>query len=220
MTRRRLAAVIFDLGGVVLGSPLAAIARFERERGIPAGFVNRVVVETGAAGAWSRLERGELDLERFYAEFGADCERAGHAVEAREMMERIAAASAPRPAMLAAVARIRERGLKAAALTNNWIGDGDGTRALRDRFDVFVESSALGLRKPDPRIYRHALAELAVAAHEAAFLDDIGRNLKPARELGMATIKVEDPDRALAELEALVGFPLRGDPPGDQANGD
>ena len=219
MTRRRLAAVIFDLGGVVLGSPLAAIARFERERGIPAGFVNRVVVETGASGAWSRLERGELDLERFYAEFGADCERAGQAVPAREMMERIAAASAPRPAMLGAVARIRERGLKAAALTNNWSGDGDGTRALRDRFDVFVESCTLGLRKPDPRIYRFALVELAVAPHQAAFLDDIGRNLKPARELGMATIKVDDPDRALAELEGLLGFTLRGDPPGEAASG-
>jgi epoxide hydrolase-like predicted phosphatase len=209
MTRRRFAAVIFDLGGVVLGSPLAAIASFERERGIPAGFVNRVVVETGAAGAWSRLERGELDLERFYAAFGADCERAGHGVPAREMMERIAAVAAPRPAMLTAVARIRERGLKAAALTNNWSGEGDGTRALRGHFDVFVESCALGLRKPDPRIYRHTLAELAVAPREAAFLDDIGRNLKPARELGMATIKVGDPDRALAELEELVGFTLR-----------
>ena len=209
MTQRRLAAVIFDLGGVVLGSPLAAIASFERERGIPAGFVNRVVVESGPAGAWSRLERGELDLERFYADFEADCERAGGRVPARPMMERIAAGSAPRPAMLTAVERIRERGLKAAALTNNWAGEGDGTRALRGRFDVFVESCVLGLRKPDPRIYRHTLAELRVEAREAVFLDDIGRNLKPARELGLATIKVEDPDQALAELEELLGFALR-----------
>ncbi len=209
MTQRRLAAVIFDLGGVVLGSPLAAIAGFEREHGIPAGFVNRVVVESGPGGAWSRLERGELELERFYADFEVDCARAGHGVAARAMMERIAAGSAPRPAMLAAVARIRERGLKAAALTNNWSGEGDGTRALRGHFDVFVESCVLGLRKPDPRIYRHTLAALGVGAGETAFLDDIGRNLKPARELGLATIKVDDPDRALAELEELVGFPLR-----------
>jgi epoxide hydrolase-like predicted phosphatase len=209
MAQRRLAAVIFDLGGVVLGSPLAAIASFEREHGIPAGFVNRVVVESGPAGAWSRLERGELDLERFYLAFEADCERAGGRVAARPMMERIAAVSAPRPAMLAAVERIRERGLRAAALTNNWSGEGEGTRALRDRFDVFVESSVLGLRKPDPRIYRHTLAELRVEAREAVFLDDIGRNLKPARELGLATIKVEDPDQALAELEELLGFALR-----------
>ncbi len=209
MPQRRLAAVIFDLGGVVLGSPLAAIASFERERGIAAGFVNRVVALSGPAGAWSRLERGELDLERFYAAFEADCERAGGRVPARPMMERIAAVSAPRPAMLTAVERIRERGLKAAALTNNWVGEGDGTRSLRGHFDVFVESCVLGLRKPDPRIYRHTLGELRVEAREAAFLDDIGRNLKPARELGLATIKVDDPDQALADLEELLGFPLR-----------
>jgi putative hydrolase of the HAD superfamily len=204
----RFTAVIFDLGGVVLGSPLHAIAAFERELGIAEGFVNRLVVESGPGGAWSRLERGELALEDFYAAFEAECERAGARIPARGLMERIAQGSGPRPAMLAAVARIRERGLAAAALTNNWSGEGDATRALRGHFDVFVESSALGLRKPDPRIYRHALAELRVEPRRAVFLDDIGRNLKPARELGMATIKVADPDVALSELATLVGFPL------------
>jgi putative hydrolase of the HAD superfamily len=200
--------VIFDLGGVVLGSPLHAIADFEREHGIPEGFVNRVVIESAAAGAWSRLERGELDLERFYGAFEADCERAGQQVPARPMMERISASSGPRPAMLLAVARIRSQGLRAAALTNNWGGEGDGTRSLRGHFDVFVESCVLGLRKPDPRIYEHTLAQLGVEATATVFLDDIGRNLKSARALGIATIKVVDPDRALAELSALLGFPL------------
>jgi len=204
----RLSAVIFDLGGVVLGSPLHAIAHFEHEHGIPEGFVNRVVVESGTGGAWSRLERGELDLERFYRAFEADCERAGRRVPARPMMERISASSGPRPAMLEAVARIRSRGIKAAALTNNWGGEGDDTRSLRGHFDVFVESCVLGLRKPDPRIYEHTLAQLGVEATASVFLDDIGRNLKSARALGMATIKVADPDRALAELSALLGFPL------------
>ena len=209
---QRIRAVIFDLGGVVLGSPLQAIADFERERGIATGLVNRVVVESGPRGAWSRLERGELALEAFVAEFEAECARAGARVAARAMMERIAASAQPRPAMLAAIARLRARGLRAAALTNNWSGGSDAPRALRAHFDVFVESCVVGLRKPDPRIYAHALAELGVEAAEAAFLDDIGRNLKPARELGMATVKVDDPDRALAELELLVGFPLRADP--------
>ena len=218
MTQQPLSAVIFDLGGVVLGSPLHAIERFEREQGIPDGFVNRVVVASGPSGAWSRLERGEIDLERFYRDFELDCESAGRRVAARPMMERIAASAGPRPAMLRAIARIRGRGLKAAALTNNWGGDGDGTRALRDRFDVFVESCVLGLRKPDPRIYEHTLAALGVGPGAAVFLDDIGRNLKPARELGLATIKVDDPDRALAELEALLGFPLDDLSPGGSSD--
>jgi putative hydrolase of the HAD superfamily len=202
-------AVIFDLGGVVLGSPLHAIAAYERESGIPEGFVNRVVVDTGPQGAWSRLERGELAMEAFYAAFEADCAARGHEISGRTLMERVGAAGQPRPAMLEAVRRIRVRELVATALTNNWVSeDGGGTGALRPHFDYFIESSQLGLRKPDPRIYRYASELMGVAAEETVFLDDIGRNLKPARELGMKTLKVDQPDEALAELEAVLGFAL------------
>jgi epoxide hydrolase-like predicted phosphatase len=205
-------AVIFDLGGVVLDSPLHAIAAFESDEGIPPGFVNRVVVETESRGAWSRLERGELALDEFFVAFERDCEQAGHQLSARAMMERILESSRPRPVMLEAVRRIRARGLKTAALTNNWAGHGvdDGTLALRPHFDVFVESSVVGLRKPDPRIYQRACEEMGVRPAEVVFLDDIGRNLKTARQLGMTTIKVEDPDAAVAELERVLGFALRG----------
>jgi putative hydrolase of the HAD superfamily len=84
----------------------------------------------------------------------------GFAIDARELMERMAPRSRPRPAMLAAIRALRARGLRVAALTNNWPSEerDDGTRALRDHFDAFFESSALGLQKPDPRIYRHACA--------------------------------------------------------------
>jgi putative hydrolase of the HAD superfamily len=206
-------AVIFDLGGVVLGSPLHAIAAYERELGIPAGLVNRVVADTGPAGAWGRLERGLLALEAFIPAFEADCAAAGGAIDARRMMERIAEASQPRPAMLAAIARLRAHGLRVAALTNNWVGDGsgDGTRALRGHFDAFFESSVLGLQKPDPRIYRHACSALAIEPAEAVFLDDIGRNLKAAHALGMQTIKVDTPEQALAELARILGIPLGED---------
>jgi putative hydrolase of the HAD superfamily len=73
-----------------------------------------------------------------------------------------------------------------------------------------VESAVVGLRKPDPRIYALVCEKLALAPARVAFLDDIGRNLKPARELGMATIKVDDPETALAELGTLLGFDLIG----------
>lgn len=202
-------AVIFDLGGVVMGSPLHAIARYERELGVPAGAVNRLVVANGSDGAWSRLERGELTLAEFFPRFDAECRAVGHALSARTMMERIAAATEPRPQMLDAIRGLRARGLRTAALTNNWRGDGTAQRDwLGALFDVVVESAAEGLRKPDPRIYAIALDRLDVPARQTVFLDDIGRNLKPARELGMHTIKVEDPDGALAELEGVLGFPV------------
>lgn len=201
-------AVLFDLGGVVVGSPLQAIAAYERELGIAPNAINRVVVATGTAGAWSRLERGELTLEPFYAAFEADCAAAGLRISAREMMVRVAAATLPRPAMLEAIRRIRERGLKTVAITNNWITEDEGTRVLRPCFDVFIESAVVGIRKPDPRIFHLACSEAGVPPERSVFLDDIGLNLKAARALGMTTIKVEDPEVALRELAEILEFPL------------
>ncbi len=204
-------AVIFDLGGVILGSPLHAIAAYERDLGIPVDFINRVVVDTAPGGAWSRLERGELSMEAFYPAFDSDCAAAGRRISARTMMGRIAQSAGPRPAMLEAVARIKGKGLSVAALTNNWAQEEPETQnhsELRDHFDVFIESSVEGLRKPDPRIYHLACERLSVTPDQAIFLDDIGANLKPARALGMATIKVVTPEAALCELSELLGFAL------------
>ncbi len=124
------------------------------------------------------------------------------------MMERIAECQL-RPSMVEAIRRIRANGLRTGALTNNWASDGaDRHVELRDHFDAFVESSRVGLRKPDPRIYELACRELAVEPRQAVFLDDIGRNLKAARQLGMTTIKVDTPEQALAELSGALGFAL------------
>jgi len=208
----RFAGVIFDLGGVVLGSPLHAIARFERARGLPAGFINGVVVATGSEGAWSRLERGELVVSEFAPAFEADCRAAGQQVEAAAMMEAIRAESQPRPVMLAAIQTLRAEGLRVGALTNNWVSEEPAESRLgldlRGLFDAFVESALVGLRKPDPRIYTRACQALGVAPERAVFLDDIGANLKPARALGMHTIKVESPEQALAELGRALGLAL------------
>ena len=201
-------AVLFDLGGVVVGSPLAAIASYERDQGLPTGFINRVVVSSGAGGAWSRLERGELTLDGFYPAFEADCGAAGCRISARDLMRLVAASTEPRPSMLEAIRRIRERGLLTGAVTNNWITEDGDAGVLRPYFDAFVESARTGLRKPDPRIFELACAALVITPHEAVLLDDIGANLKSARALGMTTIKVIDPDMALAELGVVLGFPL------------
>ena len=203
-------AVLFDIGGVVVGSPLDAIARYERDEGIPPGSINRIVIGSGARGAWSRLERGELRLPDFFVAFDAECSDAGCRISAEKLMTLVAESIVPRPAMLEAIARIRARGLRTAAVTNNWITEDEGTGVLRPHFDAFIESSASGVRKPDPRIFELACDALGVTPPDAIMLDDIGMNLKTARTLGMATIKVSDPDVALAELESLLGFPVRG----------
>jgi putative hydrolase of the HAD superfamily len=158
------------------------------------------------------VERGELAVTDFLPAFEADCRAHGVELDGAQVMNYIREAAVPRPAMLEAIRLIRARDLRVAALTNNWVTSEvrPERAALRQLFHVFIESSVVGLRKPDPRIYRLTCRELGVEPAQAAFLDDIGRNLKPARALGMTTIKVEDPAMALRELGAVLGFDLGG----------
>lgn len=195
----------------MLGSPPHAFRAYEAERGIEINFLNRMVMRNGRTGAWARLERGELNMAAFMPAFEAEARVDGVAISAVELMERVALASLPRASMVNAVRKLREHGFRTAALTNNWVSE-DQTRKmdlLRAEFDVFVESAIEGVRKPDPRIYEIACERLGVAPSEAIFLDDLGPNLKPARAMGMHTIKVDDPEPAIAELERLLGKPLR-----------
>jgi len=200
----------------VLPSPLQTFRAYEARHGLPHRFLSEVVLDGGDEGAWSRFERGELDGAGFVAAFGAECTTAGGQVDVAELLTEIAKGGGPFPVMLEALRRIRARGLRTAALTNNWALDdkvsmGDRHPDLGALFDVIVESAVEGIRKPDPRIYELVCSRLDVRPDESVFLDDLGVNLKPARALGMATIKVGEPDAALAELAVLLGFPLSGD---------
>jgi len=210
-------AVIFDLGGVIFPSPFAAIREYERRIGIEPGFLGALITKQGHDGAWSALERAEIDLAQFATAFTLECQAAGAPVpvDGAEFIAAVASSgSGARPEMVAAVDELRAAGLGTAALTNNWEplqrGGSSAIDELVTHFDVVIESSVVGMRKPDPRIYQLACDRLGVALAEAVFLDDLGVNLKGARAIGMATIKVEDPAVALGELEALVGLDLRG----------
>jgi len=207
-------AALFDLGGVILTSPFSAFERYERDRGLPPGFIAAVNTRNPSDNAWARLERGELATTEFGAEFQAEAEALGHAVDGEEVLALLAGEL--RPEMVTAVRRCHEQ-LLTGLLTNNFspLGGADGLGPRRpeviELFDLFtavVESSVVGIRKPDPRFYELACERLDVAPEEAVFLDDLGANLKPARAMGMTTIKVIDPADALVELEATVGFTL------------
>ena len=214
MTPATVTAVVFDLGGVLTESPMTAFAAYEAEAGLPAGLVRRLNSTDPDTNAWARYERRELDEAGFRAAFEAEAAAAGHAVDAGRVLA--ALAGDLRPAMVAAVGRLREAGLPLALLSNN-VAPMPRTGALGDllaRFDAVVESSVEGVRKPEPAIYRLALDRLSaavgrpIAPADCAYLDDLGINLKPARALGMHTVKVTDPDVALAELSALTGVAL------------
>jgi putative hydrolase of the HAD superfamily len=201
-------AALFDLGGVILTSPFEAFARYERERGLPDGFIRGLNAADHLGNAWARLERNEVSIDEFCAQFEDEARLAGGTLDGHEVIALLAGEL--RPAMVEAVRRCHER-LSTALLTNNFVAlDGGGpVGELLALFDVIVESSRVGVRKPEPAFYAIACEKLGVEPRECVFLDDLGVNLKPARDMGMATIKVTDPDAALAELEAAVGFALR-----------
>jgi putative hydrolase of the HAD superfamily len=211
-----VSAVVFDLGGVLTESPLTAFGAYEAEAGLPEGLIVAINSTDPDTNAWARFERNELDVAGFSAAFEAEARAAGHQVDAARVLE--ALRGELRPEMVAAVRRLRDAGLPLALVSNN-VAPMERTGALGEllaMFDAVVESSTEGVRKPEPEIYRRALTRLSqavgrpVEAADCAYLDDLGINLKPARELGFATIKVVEPAAALAELAHLVGFPLDG----------
>ena len=205
-------AVIFDLGGVVYPSPFEAFDAYDVEAGLDAGTVRGLIRSSSETGAWAALERGELAMDEFFALLAAEAAAAGFELDGARLMQMIGRGFGPRPAMARAIQRINAAGLRTAALTNNWPRPSDGVAAVNGNglgFDVVIESAVVGLRKPDPRIYELVLRELDVEASVSVFLDDLGINLKPARAMGMTTIKVTDTNTALTELAATLGLEVR-----------
>lgn len=198
-------AVLFDFGGVITSSPFDTFARLEHELGLPADFIRTVNATNPDDNAWARLERSEVDLDTFALQWSEEARALGHDVDGRAVLERLAGQI--RPAMVAAI-RICGETYKTGCLTNNF-GSADSVvsaeiAAIYELFDAVLESRTLGVRKPDPRFYELACAALDVQPEECVFLDDLGVNLKPARALGMQTIKVTDPDVALRELAEVL----------------
>jgi putative hydrolase of the HAD superfamily len=207
-----VAAVLFDFGGVILSSPFEAFADYERRAGLPAGLIRRINATDPDANAWARLERSELDLDGFVEAFEAEAAGLGHRVDGREVLACLHGEL--RPEMVTAVERCAAA-LSTGLLTNNVLTDTPGSSSggsfagLIELFDVVVESSKVGCRKPEPQFYELALDSLGISASDAVFLDDLGINLKPARAMGMHTIKVVDPLEAISELEVVTGLSLR-----------
>ena len=213
MANPDIEAVLFDFGGVVLSSPFEAFARYERENGLPEGLIRRLNATNPDSNAWAALERSEVDLHGFAALFEAEAAAAGHTVDARAVLELLS--GEVRPQMVAALRAIRAAGIPLALLTNNFVTSEEADIPPRPEvaealalFDHVIESSREGVRKPDPAAYQLVLDRLGVEAHQVVFLDDLGINLKPAKALGMTTIKVVDPDEALAELAEVLGIDL------------
>lgn len=209
-------AVLWDFGGVISTSPFDAFRRFEEDRGLPRDFLRQVNATNPHSNAWACFERGEIDATVFGERFCTEARALGQDVHGREILPLISGEIRPR--MVAALKAVKTR-YRIACLTNNMPhGHGPSMTGSPERarqvaevialFDVVVESSKVGVRKPEPAFYERACGLLGIQPAEAVFLDDLGVNLKPAAAMGMTTIKVTDPDAALAELGRILGMEL------------
>ena len=207
-------AVIWDFGGVLTTSPFEAFARFESERGLPMNIIRRTNASNHWENAWAKFERAEVDLQTFDELFAAESLALGAEVRGRDVLPLLSGDL--RPEMVEALRLIKSR-FKTGCITNNLPANAIGSASGRSMylaevmalFDHIIESAKIGLRKPDSRIYRMMVEALGVDPKHCVYLDDLGVNLKPAREMGMTTIKVVDSQQAIAELEAATGLSLR-----------
>ena len=207
-------AVIWDFGGVFTTSPFDAFNRYERERGLPADIIRRINSINPDTNAWARIERSEIDAAAFDRLFREEALAAGHDIPGADVLALLS--SDLRPAVVAAFFACKAR-FKVGCITNNApTGKGAGMSSSSDKarqiadvfaqFDHVIESSRAGVRKPDPRIYRMMCEALGVQPAACVYLDDLGINLKPAREMGMTTIKVVSEAQLLDDLSRAVGI--------------
>uniref|UniRef100_A0A8C4WAQ6 AB hydrolase-1 domain-containing protein n=1 Tax=Gopherus evgoodei TaxID=1825980 RepID=A0A8C4WAQ6_9SAUR len=188
-------------------------------------FLQNVILGAGPDGPYARAMRGEITVSQLVSELEEDCKKFAASLGASlpetfsvaQVFEDIMTQGKLNTALLQAAVTLRNNGFRTCVLTNNWIDDGPQRHItalafslLRRHFDLVIESCRVGLKKPDPRIYEYALNVLKAKPQEVIFLDDIGANLKPAQEMGIATIFVKDTNAALKELQDLCGIQLLG----------
>jgi epoxide hydrolase-like predicted phosphatase len=210
-------AVIFDYGGVLSTTPFAGIAEYERKMGYPERSLARLLFGKGASPQgptdepdhdWHLLETGRLTLDEFHvrlverseAALGQPLDLGDYAQFLRELGVGV------HWMMVHRVRELRADGYRTAILTNNvkeW-GNYWKQSIPLDLFDEIVDSCEVGLRKPDPAIYRLTCERLKVAPEAAVFLDDTRRHVESARQVGLQAILVRDPWAALAELDAVL----------------
>ena len=214
---RNYNAVIFDFSGVFTSSPVEMFAKYEREHKLPEKYIGGVIKINHHDNAWARYERSEISREEFDAAFASETLAAGFEIRGETLLSLLRLQL--KPAMIDALQLVKKHGYKTGCITNN-LPDFSSTAMVANQseesqaqqvmasFDEVIESSKAGVRKPQPEIYTMMCGKLDVEPEQAIFLDDLGINLKPAKALGMTTIKVPfgDVSPAVEELMMLLGL--------------
>ena len=210
-------AVIWDFGGVFTTSPFEAFNRYETGRGLPRDLIRTINATNPHDNAWALFERAEINAAGFDEIFAAEAKALGHDVRGADVLPLLSGEVRPRVVAALKVCKAR---FKVGCITNNMASAGHGAGMasttgkaaqiadIMSQFDAVIESSKVGVRKPDPKIYLMMCDLLAVKPEACVYLDDLGINCKPAAGLGMAAIKVTTEDQAMSDLSRLTGLAL------------
>jgi len=201
----RYRGLLVDWGGVMTSNVFDAFRAFCELEGLePDELGRRFREDASSRGLLIALETGRLDEDEFEPRFA---EILG--VDAPGLIERIFAGAGPDDEMLTAVERVHELGTRTGLISNSW-GTRRYDRELLARiFDGVVISGEVGIRKPSLQIYTMAADVLGLEPRQCVFVDDLPFNLKPAAELGMATVLHRSSPQTISELEELLGLELR-----------
>tara|TARA_B100001778_G_C18409894_1_gene548250 strand:+ start:136 stop:783 length:648 start_codon:yes stop_codon:yes gene_type:complete len=205
-------AIFFDFGGVITTSPFDAFGEYEREAEIPSGVIRKINSINPDTNAWAKYERNEITRDQFISIFEGEAIALGFSLSAERVLKCLE--TRIRPNMVDAINSLRTE-YKLAILTNNLQqssndlpGDKRSPTAhlemVIDLVDDVIESSKIGVRKPERAFYKEACRVIGVDPPECVFLDDLGINLKPARQMGMRTIKVMNEQQALEDLYEVL----------------
>jgi haloacid dehalogenase superfamily, subfamily IA, variant 3 with third motif having DD or ED len=214
MVNPAIKAVVWDFGGVITSSPFDAFNAYEAERGLPKDIIRTINSNNPDTNAWARLERSEVTAEEFDTVFAEEAKALGYDIPGKDILALLSGRLRPR--VVAALKKCKAH-FKVGCITNNapvgkgasMTSDDDKARQVAEVFETFehvIESSKAGVRKPDPLIYKMMCEALDISPDTCVYLDDLGINLKPAREMGMTTIKVLNEDQLLSDLEKATGL--------------
>jgi len=203
--------IIFDFGGVITNSPIEGFKVLEEKQGYDKGIITQINMNNSDNNAWAKSERGEIGIKEFLSEFEKEAIEIGHKIDAKEILNQLYGSFRENMINLVKSLSLSKK-YKLICLTNVLKGVDtftpkerlDAVNQIMSYFDKIYESYKLGMRKPENRIYEYILNDLNIKAEETVFLDDLGMNLKTARQMGIHTIKVEEPATAIIELNQIL----------------
>jgi len=203
--------IIFDFGGVLTNSPIEGFKKLEKTYGYSKGLITDINMNNPNNNAWAKSERGEIDIDTFLYQFEQEALEIGHKIDAKEILMQLYGSL--RPNMTEKIISLSKLNkYKLICLTNVLKGINifmpkereETVNNVMSYFDKIYESYKIGMRKPESKIYEYLIEDLGIIPKETVFLDDLGMNLKTAKQLGINTIKVIDPDDAIKELDYLL----------------